>query len=276
MKAHTLLRHAAGGLFHALAELGAARMAPPRNRHDAAHRLAAALGAVGRAHDLVVTRTGEIPRGTALIVANHVSYLDPLAILPVCPAAPVTKGEVLGWPIIGPIARELGAVFVRRSDPMARARVLRRVYELLASGVPVLNFPEGTTTAGDRVEPFWRGTFGVAQRLRVPVVPVAIRYRDRGLAWYGGASFVPHYLGVAARPRVEIELEFGEALATRTGESPEAMAARARNLIAHMLERSSRAASRTDLSPPRPDPIFPASLDDDGGERGRRRPRRAA
>jgi 1-acyl-sn-glycerol-3-phosphate acyltransferase len=276
MKAHTLLRHAAGGLFHALAELGAARTAPPRNRHDAAHRLAAALGAVGRAHDLVATRSGEIPRGTTLIVANHVSYLDPLAILPLCPAAPVTKGEVAGWPIIGPIARELGAVFVRRTDPMARARVLRRVHDLLAAGISVLNFPEGTTTAGDRVAPFWRGTFGIARRLNVPVVPVAIRYADPSLAWYGGAAFVPHYLDIARKPRLELELVFGEPLAARTGEAPEAMAARARNSILRMLERTTHAASRLDLSPPRPDAVLPTSLDDGGRERGRRRPRRAA
>src|SRR5262245_50921293 len=98
--------HRAGrGLFNALAELGVARTAPPRDPREAAHRLAGALGSIARAHDIAVFVRGEIPRGAALIVANHVSYLDPLVILPVCPAIPIAKGEVESWPIIGPIGR---------------------------------------------------------------------------------------------------------------------------------------------------------------------------
>jgi len=276
MQVTTSLRHAAAGLFHALAELGAVRMAPPRDRLAAAHRLAGALGTIARAHDIVVTHRGEVPRTRALIVANHVGYLDPLAVLPVCPAIPVAKREVEGWPIVGPIAHRLGVVFVERDDPPAGARVLRRIHDLLVAGVSVLNFPEGTTTAGDHVEPFWRGGFGIARRLGVPVIPVAIRYADPALAWYGGATFFPHYVRTLARPRIEIALEFGAALEPRTGESPEAMAARCRNTIARMLERSSHAGIRTDLSPSRPDPVVPAAVDDQRRQRRRRRPRRAA
>ena len=108
-------RHAGRGLFYALAELGSARMAPPRDARDAIHRLAGALGAIARAHSLAVTVTGDIPRGRALIVANHVSYLDPLAILPRCPAAPLAKSEVEAWPIVGPIGKALGVQFVSES-----------------------------------------------------------------------------------------------------------------------------------------------------------------
>src|SRR5262245_46216809 len=98
-----LFRHAGRGLFNALAELGAARMAPPRDLREASHRLAGALGTIARSHEIVVTTHGEIPRGRALLVANHVSYLDPLAILPLCPAAPLAKSEVEAWPIVGSI-----------------------------------------------------------------------------------------------------------------------------------------------------------------------------
>lgn len=253
MRAISALRHVGGGLFTALAELGSARMAPPRDARDAAHRLAGALGAVGRSHDLAVTVTGEVPRGVALIVANHVSYLDPLAILPVCPALPIAKGEVAGWPLIGPIGAALGVTFVTREAPLARARVLRRVHHLLASGVSVLNFPEGTTTAGDRVLPFLRGTFGIAQRLGVPVVPVAVRYRDPASAWCNAATFLPHYVRLAGTPRVEVDLRFGAAMLPRAGEAPEDMAARARNAIL----RSLHAGTRTRLSPPRSDAAVP-------------------
>jgi 1-acyl-sn-glycerol-3-phosphate acyltransferase len=260
MKALSTARHLAGGLFNALAELGAVRMAPPRDMRAAAHRLAGALGAVGRAHDLQVTIRGEVPRGTALIVSNHVSYLDPLAILSVCPALPVAKGEVESWPIVGPIGGALGTVFVRRDDPMARVRALRRIHDLLACGVPVLNFAEGTTTRGDSVAPFWRGGFGVAQRLGVPVVPVVLRYRDPGMAWCDGATFFPHYLRTVGQRRIDVAVVFGSPMHPRTGEAPEAMAARARGVISHVLEltRWTDAGLRAQLPSPRPDPVLPA------------------
>jgi 1-acyl-sn-glycerol-3-phosphate acyltransferase len=254
-------KHLGRGLFNALAELGAARMSPPRDPRVAAHRLAGALGAIARAHDLDVRVEGDIPRGRALIVANHVSYLDPIAILPLCPAIPIAKGDVASWPLVGPIASGLGVVFVQRSDPAERIATLRRIHALLALGAPVLNFPEGTTTHGASVAPFWRGSFGVAQRLEVPVVPVAVRYRDPDLAWCGEATFLPHYWRTVRRPRLEVALRFGPAMLPRTGEPAEAMAARARGIIGYMLEtmRWIDAGSSIRLPAPRPDPILPAA-----------------
>lgn len=253
------IRHVGGGLFSALAELGSARMAPPRDARDAAHRLAGALGAIGRAHDLHVDVRGEVPRGAALIVANHVSYLDPIAIIPTCPALPIAKGEVMSWPIVGPIGHALGVTFVRRGDPMARARVLRHVHDLLARGVPILNFPEGTTTDGTRVRAFHRGTFGIAQRLGIPVVPLAIHYRDPALAWCDAATFLPHYLRTAGQSSVEVSLAFCPAMPPRTGEAPEDMAARARNTIQKTLDRMrwNHAGTSTRLPAARPDPVLP-------------------
>ncbi len=260
MKAISAARHVAGGLFHALAELGAVRMTPPRDMRAAAHRLAGALGTVARAHDLQVTIRGEVPRSVSLVVSNHVSYLDPLAILPQCPALPIAKAEVEAWPIVGPIGASLGTMFLRRDDVMDRARVLRRMHDLLACGVSVLNFAEGTTSKGDAVGPLWRGGFGVAQQLGVPVVPCVIRYRDPALAWYDGATFFPHYLRTVGQKRLEVAVVFGPPMQARTGESPEAMAARVRGLLNHMLDltRWTDAGLRTQLPSPRANPVLPA------------------
>ena len=91
LKLFLAARHIGRGLFNAVEELGSVRLAPPRDHRAAAHRLAGALGTIARAHDLVVTVRGEIPRSTALIVANHVSYLDPIALSSICPALLVAK-----------------------------------------------------------------------------------------------------------------------------------------------------------------------------------------
>lgn len=254
-------KHLGRGLFNALAELGAVRISPPTEPRAAAHRLAGALGTIARAHDLDVRVRGELPCGPALIVANHVSYLDPIAILPICPAIPVCKDDVADWPIVGSIASGLGVLFVRRGVPYERVATLRRIHDLLAAGAPVLNFPEGTTTRGAQVMPFWRGSFGIAQRLGVPVVPIAVRYRDPELAWFGQATFLPHYWRTVRRARVEVELRFGASMHARTGEPPEAMAARARGVICHMLDtmRWTDAGPSARVSAPRPDPVLPAA-----------------
>jgi len=252
-------KHVGRGLFNALAELGSVRISPPDEPRAAAHRLSGALATIARAHDLDVCVRGEVPRGQALIVANHVSYLDPVAILPVCPAIPVCKDDVADWPIVGSIASGLGVVFVKRGVPHERVVTLRRVHDLLVAGAPVLNFPEGTTTHGAKVMPFWRGTFGIAQRLDLPVVPVAVRYRDPALAWYGQATFLPHYWRTVRRARVEVELRFGAPLHARAGEAAEAMAARARGVICQMLEsmRWIDAGPSASVSAARPDSILP-------------------
>jgi lyso-ornithine lipid O-acyltransferase len=254
-------KHLGRGLFNALAELGTARMSPPGAPRDAAHRLASALGAIARAHDLEVTVRGEPPRERALIVANHVSYLDPVAILPVCPAIPIAKSDVASWPIVGGIATGLGVVFVQREAPTARVTTLRRIHDVLAGGASVLNFPEGTTTRGTSVSPFWRGTFGIAQRLNVPVVPVALCYRDPELAWCDQATFLPHYWRTVRRARVEVAITFGAPMPARTGEAPETMAARARNIICRMLKtmRETDAGSSVFVPSPRPDPVLPVA-----------------
>jgi 1-acyl-sn-glycerol-3-phosphate acyltransferase len=254
-------KHLGRGLFNALAELGAARMSPPHDPRVAAQRLAAALGAIGGAHDLEVRVRGEVPRGRVLIVANHVSYLDPIAILPLCPAIPVAKGDVARWPIVGAIASGHGVVFVSRGDPAERVTALRRIHDVLALGASVLNFPEGTTTRGTRVMPFWRGTFGIAQRLEVPVIPVALRYRDPELAWCDQATFLPHYWRTVRRERVEVALTFGAPMHARTGEPPEAMAARARGVICHMLETMKEidAGPSARVPSPWPDPVLPVA-----------------
>jgi 1-acyl-sn-glycerol-3-phosphate acyltransferase len=242
-------------------------MSPPRDPRDTASRLSRALVALAHAHDLEVHLSGEVPRGGevsrrgVLFVANHVSYLDPIAILSVCPAIPIAKGDVAGWPIVGACARSLGVVFVQRERPAGRVAALRRVHDLLAAGAPVLNFPEGTTTRGTRVAPFWRGTFGIAQRLGATVIPVALRYRDPELAWCGQATFLPHYWRTVCRPRVEVAIRFGTPMVPRTGEPPEAMAARARGIISRMLEttRWIDAGTSICISSPRADPILSAA-----------------
>jgi 1-acyl-sn-glycerol-3-phosphate acyltransferase len=195
--------------------------------------------------DVDVVVSGRVPTEPGLLVANHLGYLDPLLALRAVPAIPLAKREVSRWPLIGDCARALGAIFIERERVMGRARALLAATRVLASGLSVLNFPEGTTTRGDVVLPFMRGLFGVAQALDRPIVPIRIDFEDPEHAWVGEDTFVPHLLRFAAHRRPRAYVRFGAPLLTVVGETPRALADRARGVIESMAHRTlpARAAS---------------------------------
>jgi lyso-ornithine lipid O-acyltransferase len=227
---------------------------------DPAAGLSQAFVRLAREHALTVDVSGELPRGPCVLVANHVSYLDPIALLALVPARPLCKGEVGRWPLIGAVARARGVLLVDRACPWSGARVLRAAIAALRAGDSVLNFPEGTTTRGDQVLPFRRGIFGAARLARVPIVPVALRYADPESAWVGDETFVPHYLRTASKERVDVHVAFGAPIWPGRRAAAE-LAADARQRILTELERSHHvAAERIRVPETRPDPVLPAAV----------------
>jgi 1-acyl-sn-glycerol-3-phosphate acyltransferase len=203
-----------------------------RSRIYALSRLFADLCA---AHDWRIRVRGPVPAGPVLLVSNHVSYLDALVLAGLVPAVPVAKLEVSRWPLIGGVARRHGVLFVDRGDAGSGARVLRRARRALASGLSVLNFPEGTTSSGEQVLPFRRGIFGLARIASVPVVPVALRFDDPDLAWHGDALFLPHYLRLLHRGETTVRVRFGGPLTPERYGSAADLAGEAQAAVEHLL-----------------------------------------
>lgn len=189
-------------------------------------------------HGIQVIEQGFLPETPCVLVANHVSYVEPVALASRFAATAIAKREVGEWPVVGKAVRELGVLLVDRSCPMSGARVLFEAWERLRAGVSVVVFPEGTTTAGDDVLPFRRGVFGIAKLAGVPIIPVAIRYDGPDVAWIGDDPFLPHYLRTTARERTRCYVTYGEALsAERTDLDAEDLAELARERIRAMLKR---------------------------------------
>jgi 1-acyl-sn-glycerol-3-phosphate acyltransferase len=187
-------------------------------------------------HGIEAHVDGLPPIGPALLACNHVSWLDPIVVAAFAPCAPIAKLDLRGWPLVGALAGRVGVIFYERGNRSSGREVLREAERALSDGVSLLNFPEGTTTEGAGVAPFQKGLFGLALRLGVPVVPVAIRYQPADLAWTGDATFVPHYLRLAARRRSSVRLRFGEPV--RAGQHPTAvdLAAAVRERVGMLLE----------------------------------------
>ncbi|TDB70834.1 1-acyl-sn-glycerol-3-phosphate acyltransferase [Micromonospora sp. KC723] len=127
---------------------------------------------------------GRPPRRPALLVANHVSWLDVFAVLAVTPARLLAKSEVRRWPLVGRLARAAGALFVDRARPRDLPATVDRIAATLRRGSPVAVFPEGTTWCGASgavgCRPgrgFRPAAFQAAIDAGVPVVPVRIGYR---------------------------------------------------------------------------------------------------
>ena len=238
--------------------IGRARLARG-DAADRASRLHAACTEIARIHELRLGVRGTFPSHPCVIVTNHVGYLDAIAVAAVLPCAPIAKSEVTRWPMIGTAADQLGVIFVERDDPWSRVRALRRAMAALRAGVSVLNFPEGTTTDGTRLLPFQRGIFGLARLAGVPVLPVAVRCAPE-LAWYGGASFVPHYLRTTRLPAPELRLDVGQPIDPARHASADEVAALAHHRIAYMLRdhlESHASVIRLRVPPPRPDAVLP-------------------
>lgn len=145
--------------------------------------LLAALG-------LVVRSNGSMGVGSTLLVANHVSWLDILAINAARPVRFVSKADVRHWPLVGWIVACGGTLFIereRRSDAM---RVVHQVAEALRSGSQIAIFPEGTTSDGRGVLPFHASLLQSAVATGVDVQPILMRYSDAQASVSESANYV--------------------------------------------------------------------------------------
>jgi 1-acyl-sn-glycerol-3-phosphate acyltransferase len=199
--------------------------------------------------NLAIERTGQLPPSPAVLVANHVSWLDPIVVAALTPCAVIAKSEIERWPLVGERCGSLGVIFVDRLSTASGASALRQARRAIESGVSVLNFPEGTTSRGNVVYPFRRGIFGLARALRVPVVPVRIELPPE-LTWAGADAFLPHLLRCCASEGARVRLHFGAPLPHQPGLPPAWNAEQARlRVLRPFLNPHVKGHDATALSP---------------------------
>jgi len=158
-------------------------------------------------------------------VANHRTYMDIPVLAGVLGATFLSRADVATWAVIGTVARLTGVVFIERDDLHERMRATRRLVRQLRTG-SVIVFAEGTTTGAAQPGPFHPGLFRLVQRLRVPIVPVSIRYSDRRAYWIEDLTVGQHLqnrilVGLPLRVAVHV----GNALHPADYESAEALGA---------------------------------------------------
>lgn len=158
---------------------------------------------------------GPLPAGSVLIAANHLSYLDIAIASAALPCAFVAKQEIGSWPFFGALAKMGGAIFVDRNSRADAWETADEMALRLAEDVPVVLFPEGTSTDGSEVTRFHSALFAPAVEGRLPVVPAAVSYEmsgagtERDLCWFGNETFLPHLLRVLEVDGFTAVLRFG-------------------------------------------------------------------
>jgi 1-acyl-sn-glycerol-3-phosphate acyltransferase len=174
-------------------------------------------GRAVRVLGVTVTEVGE-PSAGAIIVANHVSYLDILVLAALRPVVFVAKREVRGWPIFGWFAHQAGTRFIDRERRGDVARVAAEFAPAVASGVSIVIFLEGTSTDGQAVRPFKSSLLAPAVAARWNIVPAAISYalpagRDVAteVCWWGDMTLAPHLLHLFTLPRIRAFVAWGAA-----------------------------------------------------------------
>ena len=156
------------------------------------------------------------PPTHGLVISNHLSYLDVLILSAAMPCFFVAKIEIGGWPIFGWAAHVSGTIFLDRTSKESAMSVADQMVERLKQPIPILLFPEGTSTDGGQLLPFHPRLIDPATSTGTQITTAAVRYviedgtPERELCWYGDEEFVTHLLKVLGVAGFSAEVRFGQ------------------------------------------------------------------
>ncbi len=230
---HLLLRRALGIATHLAAGLARFRLL---SRHTPLTERAALLQRLCRALvcefgiEPVPTGFPSPPAGRgSLLVANHVGFTDILVLGSLHPIVFVSKADVARWPIIGPIAKAAGTLFVQREKRGDVARVNQALAQTLASGVHIALFPEGTSSDGETVLPFQPSLLQPAIDLAAPITPVHLRYHEPSgarideIAYFGDRLLADCLRALILRRQTLCSVRYGNTAPAETPRKPLAL-----------------------------------------------------
>jgi 1-acyl-sn-glycerol-3-phosphate acyltransferase len=222
---------------------------------------------------LIGVRIREVGRRStaspALILSNHVSWLDICVISALTPVVFVAKSEVAGWPVFGWLAKLQRTIFINRRARHQIGAATREIAGRLLGGDAVVLFAEGTSSDGIRVLPFRSSLVGAVHHAlgnsthhsHITVQPMSLAYvrfggvpigralRER-VAWYGDADLIPHLFHVLSSGAVDVTVSWGEAVAYDISADRKAIARDAEKSVRRMTTAALRATPVSATSAP--------------------------
>ncbi len=196
----------------------------------------------------VVVEGRHVDGRPVLLAANHISWIDILALGAMTPLCFLAKSEIASWPLVSAFARVQGTVFVDRHRRRTILSANRQLATNMLEGRPALLFPEGTTLAGPLPGPFLSSHFAAAHDLlamagtrqvalqTVMVQPVAIAYSSDAAAWVGDDNLFQHLWRTLRAPPLRCSIRFGAPLPFSGRSDRKRVAAMAHAAVADLLE----------------------------------------
>ncbi len=187
------------------------------------------------------------PVSPALIICNHISWLDIFVINTIHPCRFVAKSDIRSWPLIGWLCEHTGTIFIARGKQRDVRRIYAGLVKSIHEGERVAFFPEGTTAPQGTVLPFHANLFEAAIEAEVPVQPYALRYVDAdgklhdSADFIGEMSFVESVIAILKSGGMRAELIRLPAIPT-AGAHRRELAAAARARVAEALSPGADAA----------------------------------
>ena len=199
-------------------ELLLTRPKTPQARAEWLHRYCAkAVRRFGIAIEVV----GRFPERGA-VISNHLSYLDIIVYAAIHPCVFVSKAEVARWPVVGWMTTNAGTVYVERGRGGSAVRARAGMQTTAQAGVPMVFFPEGTTTNGETgMLKFHSGLLAQAMSAREEVTAAYVRYslgegNDAGasvandVCFWGDETMWPHLFRFMNLRNVKAQVRFGD------------------------------------------------------------------
>lgn len=199
-------------------ELAVRRPSTREERADWLHRFcASSLRGMG----IEISVVGRFPEHGA-VISNHLSYLDIVVFAALHPCVFVSKAEIRSWPVVGWMTTMSGTVYVERGHGGSAMKARKGMQEVVDAGLPVVFFPEGTTSNGSGLLKFHSGLLAQVLDSGAPVTAAYVRYSfgvsngpDVSIAddvcYWGERSMWGHIFGFLGLRGVRAEIRFAEA-----------------------------------------------------------------
>ncbi len=161
---------------------------------------------------LEVNKSGELfQNAPCLIVANHISWLDIIALASSLPSSFISKSELRKWPIIGFLAGNTGTIFINRNNRHELNSTINAITTSIKNGKSVILFPEGTTTNGNSIKRFKSALFQSAIDSNCNIQPITIQYRrnlnfDSIAPYINNDNFIFHIIKIMFQAKTKVNL----------------------------------------------------------------------
>ncbi|KAF0238901.1 MAG: 1-acyl-sn-glycerol-3-phosphate [Prolixibacteraceae bacterium] len=121
----------------------------------------------------------------------------------------VAKEELKNWPFGKVGIKITNSILVDRSEIRSLIKTMNAIEASVKKGIPVTLFPEGTSYKGPLTKPFKNGSFKIAADTKIPVIPMAIHYKDENDAWVGNDTFLAHFFRQMGKPVSKVFVQYG-------------------------------------------------------------------